>query len=50
MPLWLKHDDAAIDRLADAIAGTVACAGFRDVRQESRAARPARCVAVVATR
>jgi SAM-dependent methyltransferase len=50
MPQWLKGDEAAIDRLAVAIAEAVERAGFRDVRRDSRATWPVRSVAVIATR
>jgi SAM-dependent methyltransferase len=50
MPQWLKGDEAAIDRLAVAIAGAVERAGFHDVRRDSRATWPVRSVAVIATR
>jgi SAM-dependent methyltransferase len=50
MPRWLEGDEAAIDRLAVAIAGAVECAGFHGVRRDSRATRPVRSVAVIATR
>jgi hypothetical protein len=50
MPQWLKGDEAAIDRLAVAVAGAVERAGFHDVRRDSRATWPVRSVAVIATR
>ena len=49
MPQWLKGDEAAIDCLAVAIAGAVECAGFHDVKRDSRATWPVRSVAVIAT-
>jgi len=50
MPQWLKGDEAAIDRLAVAIAAAVERAGFYDVLRDSRATWPVRSVAVIATR